>query len=225
MADEYLLGKIEYLDEAGLVQALVTIRNTGMTLSGDPNFVPVSYGGQRKENQETADFVWTPGDAEDAPKWVLDLIKRIGAEPVCDVENKIVGYAEPNPAKFPKPGEMVLRKPWEKIEPLEPADKWAIVEIMGHQRTAGRISTDKEFGTSMLQLEVPYGDGFVRQFLSPTGAVFRITECSEEMARSVADGNLHPNFEFDVEKFEKDKNIRMAKKALNDEFEPIDPWE
>lgn len=67
----------------------------------------------------------------------------------------------------------------------EPAPTWAIVELMGHVRLAGRLSEEEKFGTKLGRLDIPDGDGFVTQFFGG-GSVYRITPCSEAVARDAA---------------------------------------
>lgn len=67
----------------------------------------------------------------------------------------------------------------------KPADEWAIVELMGHIRIAGRISEEKRFGVEMGRIDIPNGEGYYTQFFSGS-AVFRITYVGEAEARAVA---------------------------------------
>lgn len=63
---------------------------------------------------------------------------------------------------------------------------WAIVELMGHVRLAGRLSEEEKFGAKMGRLDIPTNDGqFVSQFFGG-GSVYRITFVTEEVARHVA---------------------------------------
>lgn len=70
----------------------------------------------------------------------------------------------------------------------EAAPQWAIVELMGHGLTAGRISKDTTFGTAMLRVDVPTKDTFVTAFLNPSG-IYRVTLAEEKIARAVAEQN------------------------------------
>lgn len=53
-------------------------------------------------------------------------------------------------------------------EPTDDQLEYAIVEIMGHRRLAGRILEVERFGTKMLRIDVPkegdFAKGFVSQF-------------------------------------------------------------
>lgn len=64
---------------------------------------------------------------------------------------------------------------------------WAILELMGHVKTGALISKDTQFGTAMLRADVPQKDGsFVTQLVNPS-SIYRLTFCSEEIARACAD--------------------------------------
>lgn len=65
-------------------------------------------------------------------------------------------------------------------------EQWAIVELMGHVRTAGRLTEEERFGSKLGRLDVPQADGtFFTQFFGGQ-SVYRITHVSEAAARAVA---------------------------------------
>ena len=65
---------------------------------------------------------------------------------------------------------------------------WAIIELMGHVKYGGQVSKDHQFGTAMLRVDVPQADGtFVSQLVNPS-SLYRLTICSEELARAAAEG-------------------------------------
>lgn len=65
-------------------------------------------------------------------------------------------------------------------------DGWAILELMGHRKLAGRISEATIGGHPMLRLDTPSAVGEVTQFYS-AAAVYCITPCDEATARKVSD--------------------------------------
>lgn len=69
----------------------------------------------------------------------------------------------------------------------ETYEGWAVVELMGHRRLAGRVRQVEQFGTVMLRLDVPGGDGETRatQFYAG-GALYCVTPCDEQTAKRVA---------------------------------------
>jgi hypothetical protein len=65
-------------------------------------------------------------------------------------------------------------------------ESWAIVELMGHVRLAGRITEAECFGAKMGRLDIPQDDGaFVTQYFSGS-SVYRITLVTEAVARHVS---------------------------------------
>lgn len=62
---------------------------------------------------------------------------------------------------------------------------WAVIELMGHVRMAGRVTEVERFGSKMGRIDIPDGDGFKTQFFSGA-SIYRETPCSEEVARAVA---------------------------------------
>lgn len=68
------------------------------------------------------------------------------------------------------------------METNEPV--WAIVELMGHVKLAGRLTEEEKFGAKMGRLDIPQGDGFVTQMFGG-GSVYRITVVTEDVARHV----------------------------------------
>jgi len=67
-----------------------------------------------------------------------------------------------------------------------PFETWAIVELMGHVRLAGRLTEENRFGTALGRIDIPTGgDEFITQYFGG-GSVYRITPTDEETARQVA---------------------------------------
>lgn len=62
-------------------------------------------------------------------------------------------------------------------------DMWAVVELMGHARTAGIIRTSDLGG--MLRVDVPVDEGFRTEYYGAT-AIYSIKVVSEEIARAYA---------------------------------------
>lgn len=98
--------------------------------------------------------------------------------------------------------------------PVETAPKtietWAVVELMGHVKMAGRLSEVQRFGAAVGLLEVPEDKpaGFRRVFFSGA-SVYRIQEVSEQIARIVAHANpvgvVDP---YDLRQYLLDKEIK-----------------
>lgn len=63
------------------------------------------------------------------------------------------------------------------------SERWAIIDLFGHTRLAGRVSEVQQFGTSMCRIEVPEVDGrpgFTRDVGG--AAIFGMTDVSEDLA-------------------------------------------
>lgn len=64
---------------------------------------------------------------------------------------------------------------------------WAIVELMGHRRIAGRVSETEIAGAKLLRVDIP-GDGpddYATQFVGGA-SIYCLTPTTEEMARAAA---------------------------------------
>ncbi len=67
------------------------------------------------------------------------------------------------------------------------ADTWAVVEVMGHSRYAGRISQDQSLGFPMLRIDVPAVDGRPAfTTLRAPSSLFSVTPCTEAVALAAA---------------------------------------
>ncbi len=67
-----------------------------------------------------------------------------------------------------------------------PLATFAVVELMGHIKLAGKVSEETHFGCVVGRIDVPLeGDKWQTMFFGGS-AVFRITPCDEATARAVA---------------------------------------
>lgn len=67
-------------------------------------------------------------------------------------------------------------------------EEWAIVELFGHIKRAGRISEETRFGAALLRIDIPVGESgedFVTEYRGGS-AIFSLRPTTEEVARSVA---------------------------------------
>lgn len=67
-----------------------------------------------------------------------------------------------------------------------PGDQWAIVELMGHVRLAGKLTEEERFGAKMGRLEIPQRDGSFVTRMFGGSSVYSITYVDEAAARAVA---------------------------------------
>lgn len=66
-------------------------------------------------------------------------------------------------------------------------DCWAVVEVMGHQKYAGRVTEQAIGGCAFVRVDVPaVGKAAAFTKLLGQGSIFCITPCSEELATRVA---------------------------------------
>lgn len=66
-------------------------------------------------------------------------------------------------------------------------DSWAIVDIMGHQRLAGRVTEETIGGVSLLRCDIPEVNGIPAWTTYLTaGSLYQMTPVTEELARSMA---------------------------------------
>lgn len=66
-------------------------------------------------------------------------------------------------------------------------DQWCLVEVMGHQRFAGKVTEQVIGGSSFVRVDVPAVEGrqpFTKLFGS--GSIYCITPMDEETARGLA---------------------------------------
>lgn len=88
-------------------------------------------------------------------------------------------------------------------------EAWAILELMGHVRLAGRVSEEEKFGTKLGRIDVPQKDGtFVTQYFSGS-SIYRLTPVSEHVARDAA-GRCQPQ---PVQPWEYPKQLPTAEAA------------
>lgn len=73
------------------------------------------------------------------------------------------------------------------MEDKQTFNEWAIVEIMGHQKFAGRVSEQIVAGSALLRIDIPaQGEqvGFTKLF--GMSSVYAITPTTEQIATAVA---------------------------------------
>ena len=65
-------------------------------------------------------------------------------------------------------------------------EEWAILELMGHRRLAGKVTEAAIGGGSFIRIDMPMKDGSnSTQFYSP-GSIYCITPTTEEIARTMS---------------------------------------
>jgi hypothetical protein len=73
----------------------------------------------------------------------------------------------------------------------ETFESWAIVELFGHQRIAGRVSEEQLAGTSFLRVDVPethHAEPFTRFY--GASAIYAVTPVEEAIAKRAAEQSM-----------------------------------
>lgn len=67
----------------------------------------------------------------------------------------------------------------------EKFEAFGIVELMGHQRTAGRLSEQMVGGANLLRVDIPDGESFRTVFYGPS-AIYALHITDEAVAKAAA---------------------------------------
>lgn len=102
-------------------------------------------------------------------------------------------------------------------EEAKPLDTWAVLELMGHRKLAGRVSEEVRFGSVMCRIDVP-DVGDVAAFTQYYGgsSIYALTPVSEQIARGVA-ANLkaRPIDLYDLSALMRDKEAAQRRIAYD----------
>lgn len=71
-------------------------------------------------------------------------------------------------------------------------DQWCVLDLFGHQRTAGHVTEATIGGCSFIRIDVPEKDDKYRTEYYGNGAVYSMRPVSEEVARKIAEGASTP---------------------------------
>lgn len=99
----------------------------------------------------------------------------------------------------------------------EKFELWGIVELLGHQRIAGKLTEQNVAGTNLLRVDVPEtksNPSFTR--LISNSALYAINPTTEEVARLYAENlNCQPIDSWDIRKFQ-EKLMLKAENTSHD---------
>jgi hypothetical protein len=93
----------------------------------------------------------------------------------------------------------------------EENEQWAVVEIMGHVQTAGRISRPGDWG-GLLRVDVPT-DGTYRTEYYGMAAIYAVKLVSEEIARAYAERNTEPALDYSAPIVTRSQYTAMKERA------------
>jgi hypothetical protein len=78
-------------------------------------------------------------------------------------------------------------------------EHWGIVELMGHQRCAGKLTEEMIGGANMLRVDVPNGDSFRTAYYG-SSAIYALHITDEKVARAAASSmGRAPPYAYDVD--------------------------
>ena len=112
---------------------------------------------------------------EEVPKSVIEQFEQ-GYVPMDEPP----GLEEIAYRLWKQAGGTVKTKPVEEPEPAV----WAIVELMGHVKLAGRVTEEEKFGGKLGRIDIPHCDGFMTRYFG-AASVYSVTIVSEQVARDV----------------------------------------
>jgi hypothetical protein len=79
-------------------------------------------------------------------------------------------------------------------------EQWGVVEIMGHQRAAGRMSEEVVAGANLLRVDVPTDAHNFRTVYYGAAAIYAVHVTGEEEARKMAArSGARPPFAYEIE--------------------------
>lgn len=82
----------------------------------------------------------------------------------------------------------------------EKLEGWGIVELMGHQRTSGRLSEQAIGGANLLRVDIPEGETF-RTVYYGASAIYALHITDEAAARAVAgQTNTRPMYAYELDR-------------------------
>jgi hypothetical protein len=107
-----------------------------------------------------------------------------------------------------------------KTMATEAFDSWALVELMGHQRIAGRVTEAEIGGCKFVRVDVPETKDRpgMTKFLGPS-SIYAITPMSEETARAVS-SRIDPA---PIQAYDAQRLVQMMNEAKPKELLPGEP--
>ncbi len=103
----------------------------------------------------------------------------------------------------------------------EITEQFAVVEMMGHRKIAGRIMQSELAPGALIRVDVFGANGEIeRTEHVGSSAIYDITICSEQTAKAAAIAhNPQPSFAFDILKPRPDRQLPMGYRDDDDDWE------
>lgn len=70
-------------------------------------------------------------------------------------------------------------------------ESWAIIELLGHRRVAGRVTEEERFGCKLGRVDIPGPDGSFSTMYFNGQSIYCLTPTTEEIARQAAQRSQH----------------------------------
>jgi hypothetical protein len=102
----------------------------------------------------------------------------------------------------------------------EKFDQWCVLDLFGHQRTAGHVTEATIGGCAFIRIDVPEGDGFRTEFYG-NGAIYSMRPVSEEIAREIVKTHSSPP----VSPYEVSSLLKRLQPHANEDTDADDPSE
>ena len=104
----------------------------------------------------------------------------------------------------------------------EKFETWAVVELFGHKRIAGKLTEQEVGGTAFVRVDVPQDNGAWVTHYYGQGAIYAFHPVTEEVARGAAshldDQPVHTwDFPEDVRTFLRQKSLPYEEAEQGDE--------
>ncbi len=118
-----------------------------------------------------------------------------------------------------------METPPQESIPAAALDIWAIVDQMGHNRLAGKVTAELVAGAQMLRVEIPEGPAQGTRYVHPQ-SLFGMVPVSEEVARAVARSVRPPVEAWELRALmEEGERARQLPEPEDDSFFPDEPEE
>ena len=85
-------------------------------------------------------------------------------------------------------------------KPANGFDAWCVLDLFGHQRTAGHVTEATIGGCSFIRIEVPQSDGSFRTEFYGNGAIYSMRPIAEHLARAIAMRSEAPISAWDIQR-------------------------